>query len=140
MIDMSERMKYIDVAMIYNLWDEYATGVNDGNLDRLLSLWIDDAIQLAPDAPPRIGKEQIWKAMQPIFDRFITSQMIIHTEEVQIFGDWAYSYGTYTFERIPKQGGKKMCYSYNFLDILAKQANGSWKIAIDCHNINGSSA
>jgi uncharacterized protein (TIGR02246 family) len=140
MIDISERMKYIDVAMIYDLWDEYATAVNEGSLDRLLSLWIDDSIQLAPDATPRIGKEQIWKAMQPIFDRFITSQMIIHTEEVQIFGDRAYAYGTYTFERTCKQDGEKRSYSGKFLDVLAKQADGSWKIAIDCHNINGSSA
>lgn len=138
MISMSERLKYIDVALIYDLWNEYATAVNEGDLDRLVSLWADDGIQLAPCASPRIGKEQIYEAMQPLFDRFITSKMIIHTEEVQIVGDRAYTYGTYTFEGILKKGEESMCCSGKFLDILAKQADGSWRIAIDCHNFNES--
>ena len=140
MISMSERLKYIDVALIYDLWNKYATAFNDGDLDRLASLWADDGIQLAPCAPPRVGKEQICKAMQPLLERFITSKMTIRTEAVQIFGDRAYAYGTYTFEGILKKEEESMCYSGEFLDILAKQADGSWKIAIDCHNINGSSA
>ena len=139
MIGISEKMKYLDVSLIYDLWNVCAAAVNDGNLDRLVSLWTDDSVQLPPDGPLRVGKEQIWAAMQPLFDRFITSNMIIHTEEVQIFGDRAYAYGIFSFERIPKKGGEKMCFSGNFLDILAKQADGSWKIAVDCHNINGSS-
>jgi uncharacterized protein (TIGR02246 family) len=138
MISISERMKYIDVALIYDLWNEYATAVNNGDLDRLMSLCADDGIQLAPCAPPRVGKEQICEAMQPLFDRFITSKMTIHTEAVQIFGDRAYAYGTYTFEGILKKAEESMCYSGKFLDILAKQADGSWRIAIDCHNYDES--
>jgi ketosteroid isomerase-like protein len=36
----------------------------------------------------------------------------------------------------PKEGGETTSYSGKFLDILVKQADGSWKIAIDCHNYN----
>ena len=133
---MTERMKNIDVSLVYKLWNEYAAAAHDGDLERWMSLWIDDGIQMAPDAPPRVGKEQIREAMQPSFELFIMSKMVINTEEVRILGDRAYSHGTYVFDMTPKEGGETTSYSGKFLDILVKQADGSWKIAIDCHNYN----
>ena len=62
--------------------------------------------------------------------------MIINTEVVRVLGDVAYSHGTYTFDMTPKGGGETMSLSGKFLDILEKQVDGSWKIAIDCHNYN----
>ena len=129
-----ERTKNIDVALIYELWDECATAANAGDLQRWISLWSDDGIQMAPDVPLRIGKEQIRDAMWAAFDLFDTRNMTIHMEEVRVLGDWAYSYGTFTFEMTPKGGGKTTNCGGKFLDILVKQADGSWKIAIDCHN------
>ena len=131
-----ERIKNIDVALVYELWNEYAAAANTGDMKRWISLWIDDAVQMPPGAPRRVGKEQIRRGMQPLFDHFDTSRMSIHTEEVRILGNQAYSHGTYTFEITPKEGGETKSYSGKFLDILVKQADGTWKIAIDCHNYN----
>jgi uncharacterized protein (TIGR02246 family) len=129
-----ERNMVSDVAKVYELWNEYAAAANDGDLERWMSLWIDDGIQMPPDVPRRVGKEQIWKEMQPSFDLFDFSNMVINTEEVRILGDRAYSHGTYVFEMTPKEGGETTSYSGKFLDILEKQVDGSWKMAIDCHN------
>ena len=123
-----------DVAQLYGLWNEYAAAANEGDLERWIALWIDDGIQLPPGAPCRIGKAEIRQGMQPLFDRFDTRKMIIQPEEVRILGDRAYSHGTYEFEMAPKEGGETMRHSGKFLDILEKQVDGSWKIAIDCHN------
>jgi len=131
---MMERTKNIDVALIYELWNEYAAATNTGDLELWMSLWIDDGIQMAPDAPFRIGKEQIREAMRAAFELYDTRNMTIHTEEVRVLGDWAYSYGTYSFERTPKSGGKTANYYGKFLDIVVKGAAGSWKIAVDCRN------
>ena len=125
-----------DVAQVYELWNEYAAAVNDGDMERWIALWSDDGIQMAPGAPRRVGKAEIRREMQPLFDLFDTSKMIIHTEEVRILGDRAYSHGTCEFEMAPKEGGEAKSYSGKFLDILEKQVDGSWKIAIDCHNYN----
>ena len=133
---MTERMKNIDVAKIYELWHEYTTACHRGDLERWLSLWIEDGIQMAPDAPERINKEQIRAAMHASFVCHHMTDMIINIEEVRILGDWAYSYGTYTFARTPKASGDTLTVSGKFLDILQRQADGSWKIAIDCHNEN----
>ena len=131
-----ERMQVSDVAQVYELWKEVAAFVNDGDLKHWISLWIEDGIQIAPDAPLRIGQEQIQMAIQPTFDSFIMSNMVINTEEVRILGDRAYSYGSYVFDMAPKDGEGTTRYSGKFLDILEKQADGSWKIAVDCHNYN----
>ena len=128
-----------DVAQVYKLWNEYAAAANDGDMARWIALWSDDGIQMAPGAPRRVGKAEIRREMQPLFDLFDTSKMIIHTEEVRILGDRAYSHGTYEFEITPKEGGKTKSCSGKFLDILEKQVDGSWKIAIDCHNCNAPS-
>jgi uncharacterized protein (TIGR02246 family) len=135
-MDMMERVQVVDVARVYELWSEYAAAANEGDMERWIALWIDDGIQMPPGAPRRVGKEEIRREMQPLFDLFDTSKMIIHTEEVRILGDRAYSHGTYEFEMAPKGGGETKSYSGKFLDILEKQVDGSWKIAIDCHNYN----
>ena len=133
---MTVRMKNIDVALIYELWDEYAAAANAGDFERWMSLWIEDGIQMPPDVPRRVGKAGIRREMQPVFDLFNMSKMTIQTEEVRILGDRAYSHGTYTFDMTPKEGRETKSYSGKFLDILEKQVDGSWKIAIDCHNYN----
>ena len=133
-----DRRMASDVAQIYRLWNEYAAACHAGEFERYMSLWIEDGRQMAPDAPQRIGKEQIRAAMQPSFDRFDMANMDINTEEVRVLGDWAYSHGTYTFEMTPKEGGETMSLSGKYLGILQRQPDGSWKMAIDCHNYNES--
>ena len=131
--EMMERTKNIDVALVYELWGEYAAAANAGDLERWMSLWIEDGIQMAPDAPLRIGRQQIREAMRAAFEVYDTRNMTIHTEEVRVLGDWAYSYGTFAFEMTLRSGGKTANYYGKFLDIVVKGAAGSWKIAVDCH-------
>ncbi len=133
-MDMMERIQVADVAQIYQLWCEYAAAVNEGDMERWIALWKEDATQMPPDAPLRVGKAEIRRQMQPLFDQFDTGEMVIHLEEVRILGDLAYAHGSHEFERAPKGGGETRHYRGNFLDILEKQIDGSWKIAIDCHN------
>ena len=58
-----------------------------------------------------------------------------NTEEVQILGDQAFSYGTHEIIVTPKDTGDTLTLRGNFLTILTKQINGSWKIAIFCFNV-----
>lgn len=131
---MLERIRNIDVGLVYDLWQEYAAATNDGNLERWMALWCDDGIQMPPAVPHRVGKSEIRKGMRPRFELFEVSKMVISTEEVRILGNRAYSHGTYTFEMTPRAGGETTSFSGKFLDILEKQPDGSWRIAIDCHN------
>ena len=134
-----ERNMASDVAKVYEVWNEYVAACHSGDLERWMSMWTENGIQMPPDVPRRVGKERIRTGMQPGFDLFDMKNMIIQTEEVRILGDQAYSHGTYTFDMTPKEGGETTSYSGKFLDILQKQVDGSWKIVIDCHNYNGPS-
>jgi uncharacterized protein (TIGR02246 family) len=130
---MFERVQVVDVAQVYELWNEYAAAVNDRDLERWLALWIDDAIQMPPSAPCRVGKAEIRRGMQSLFDLDII-RVVVQPEEVRILGDQAYTHGAYELEMALKRGDETRRYSAKFLDILEKQVDGSWKIAIDCHN------
>lgn len=132
---MLERSQVSDVAQIYKLWNEYAAAVTAGDMERWLSLWIDNGIQMPPDAPRRAGKETIRAEMRQRFDLF-DWRMAIHPDQVQVLGDQAYSYGVYEFVMMPREGGDTSEGTGNFLTILQRQIDGSWKIAIDCFNYN----
>jgi uncharacterized protein (TIGR02246 family) len=128
-----ERTKNIDVAQIYQLWNEYADAWRAGDMERWLDLWTEDGIQMPPDAPRNIGKEQIRTANQPGMDQN-DYEMTINPDEVRVLGDRAYSHGVGGFKMTPKGGGDTIEFIGKFLTILEKQADGSWKIAIDCFN------
>jgi len=128
-----ERMRSMDVEQIYDLWREYAAAVNAADIERWLSLWVDDGIMISPGKPRFIGKEQIREELQTLVIHTQTQNMIVNTEEVQILGDWAYAHGIFELDNISLDGNViHICGA--FLDVLKKQSNGSWKIAIDCHN------
>lgn len=131
---MTERMKNIDVALIYELWNEYASALHDGDLERWITLWIDDGKRMAPNAPACNGLGQIRAAVEPLFDLFKFEAFDVSPDEIQILGDRAYSHGTFAFSMMPKAGGGLIDDNGKFLTILEKQADDSWKIAVDCFN------
>jgi uncharacterized protein (TIGR02246 family) len=131
---MLERVEVAEVAQVYQLWNEYAAAANAGDLERWLALWADDAIQMPPGVPCLVGKAEIRSAMQSMFDQFDTSKMVIQAEEIRVLPGQAYAHGTFEFQRSARNRKEATRYCGKFLDILEKQIDGSWKIAIDCHN------
>lgn len=131
----TERLKASDMAKIYKLWNEYAAAINDEDTERWSALWCNNAVRMPPDAPQSLGKEQIQKLSQFQIDHFHT-KLSINPEVVCILGDKAYTYGTFTSVATPKQAAHEGEFQRNgkFLTILEKQADGSWKILIDCYN------
>ena len=124
-----------DIAAINELWNQYASAVTTGDLDLWISLWTDNGIQMAPDAPAVIGKEQIRAKYESIFGQVIF-KMAITNEEVRVAADWAFSRGTYTASITPKAGGETTEIDGKYLTILERQTDGSWKIVRDCFNSN----
>ena len=124
-----------DISAVKEFGNQYAVACNTGDLDLYISLWTDDGVQMPPDTPAAIGKEQIRARMKPLFDQFIM-EISLSIEEVRVAGDWAFGRCTYTISTTPKKGGETVKRSGKDLHILERQADGSWKIAIDCFNYN----
>lgn len=123
-----------DVVKVKEVFEEYASAGAAGDLERWMSLWSADSKRLAPNAPASMGAQEIRVAVGPVFELFDFEEFIVNPEEVRIFGDHAYSLGTYSFLMAPKAGGDTIEDSGKFLTILEKQADGSWKIAVDSFN------
>jgi uncharacterized protein (TIGR02246 family) len=123
------------VAAVNEIWNQYSSSFNSGDIDRWLSLWTDDGIQMPPDSPPIVGKEQIRTRNKAVLDRF-TFDLNITNEEVRVAGEWAFSRGIFKATLRPKGGGKITLVDGKYMTILQRQADGSWKVYRDIFNSN----
>jgi uncharacterized protein (TIGR02246 family) len=117
---------------MYELSNAFVSAFNDGDIDRWMDLWDENSIQMPAGHPRRIGKKQIRAGSQAWFERS-GSTIQIHLDEVSICDDRAYAHGTYEF-KYSGNGRGLTSQTGSFLDILQKQADGSWKILVHCHN------
>jgi len=124
-----------DISAINSILDQYASSINDKNLDLWISLWVEDGIQMPPNAPAVIGKGQIRENNKSLFLEF-TPRMVVTKKEVRVAGDLAFARGTYTLSLTPMSAGETIEIDGKYLSIMEKQADGSWKLARDCFNDN----
>ncbi|MFQ5737883.1 MAG: YybH family protein [Acidobacteriota bacterium] len=94
----------------------------------LAAFYTDDAIQLPPSGPPLNGWEAIRSSLENELNG-ITIDANVEVVEVVIAGSWAYASGRYRTTIIPQAGGRGTVTTGSWLDILKRQADGSWTIA-----------
>ena len=124
-----------DLDAINQLWNRYATAQNTKDSALYASLWVEDSIRMPPNRPTLIGNEAIRLQMQQYFDQG-TWELVIANEETKVFGNWAFSRGTYTTSIKTDEGAEAERRSGKYLSILQRQPDGSWRIARDCFNRN----
>jgi uncharacterized protein (TIGR02246 family) len=122
-------------AAVNDIWSQYSSSLNSGDLDLWMSLWTDDGVQMPPNSPPVIGKDQIRARNKGVLDQF-TFNMDITNEEIRMAGEWAFARGTYRATLTPKDGGEATFIDGKYMTILKKQPDGSWKIHRDMFNSN----
>jgi steroid delta-isomerase-like uncharacterized protein len=126
-----------DIAAIEECLDLYAVGLNTGDLELWLSLHADDVVKMPPNAPSIFGQDALRAKMEPAFDNF-TFEMALYPEETQVSGDLGFARGNYTVSMTPKAGGETIISMPDgkYSTIYKRQADGPWKILIDCYNSN----
>jgi len=126
-----------DIAAIEEVLNQYAVSSNAGDFELWLSLHADDVVKMPPDAPAIFGKEDLRANFKPFFDDFNTS-CVLYPEEAQVSGDLGFARGTYSISITPKAGGETISVMPDgkYSTICKRQADGSWKIYIDCYNSN----
>jgi uncharacterized protein (TIGR02246 family) len=116
-----------DIEANKALNDAWDAAYNVGDIDRLLSLYTDDAVMIPPNEPIVIGKEEIRSDFQQSFDQF-NEEIDTAVVDVKIGGDLAFVRGTWTNIITPKAGGEALNFNGNFVAINQKQPDASWKI------------
>ena len=116
-----------DIEANKNLNDAWDEAYNAGDVDRLMSLYTDDAVRIPPNEPALIGKEAIQGNFQQSFDLFTkeTDSVVV---DRKIGGDLAFVRGTWKDIQTPKAGGESLNLNGSFVAINQKQPDGSWKI------------
>ena len=92
------------------------------------SRYTDDAVRMQPDGPSLESREAIQRAGEEYFQQFTATQTAT-VDEVQVFGDVAFSRGTYRVLETPKAGGDEVERNGKWLVIHERQSDGQWRSA-----------
>jgi len=117
-----------DKASIEKIISSNYQYMNDGNYEKMLDFYTNDAVLMLPFAPSRVGKKVVSEEFRRTFEK-IAFNLTFNIREVIISGKWAFvrvnAVGTMTM----KSTGQSIVDSTKALYILNRQKNGSWKIA-----------
>jgi len=105
---------------------QFQAAENAGSADEFRSYFIDDLVMMGPNKPPVTGGDRVAALMREFHEAFAV-QVQYNSQEIVVFGDWAFDRGTERYTLTPKAGGASIQKSGNYLYIYRRQEDGSWK-------------
>ena len=106
---------------------EFVASANEGNIDRWIDVFTEDAVMMGPDMPILEGKQAIYDTIKAgFFDPFdLTLDNSI--VDLEIADGWAHGRLTSKFIGVPKDGGDTINANAKLTSIFRKQDDGAWK-------------
>jgi uncharacterized protein (TIGR02246 family) len=125
-----------DEAAIRAVDAAWAKAATAGDKDALTATYASDATLMPPGEPTAQG-EAMKQYNAAMIDGF-TGPTELTTQAVEGRGDLAYAVGEYRATLTPKKAGAKPLPTETgkYLEVLKKQADGSWKIVYDMWSPN----
>jgi ketosteroid isomerase-like protein len=113
---------------------DWAAAVASNNAEAFASFFAEDAIVQAPHLPQMNGIEAVrqWIDTSMSFPGFAVTWTAT-SAEVAASGEMGYTYGNFTFHITMPDGSPLDDYG-KYATIWKKQADGSWKVAVDSFN------
>ena len=124
-----------DISAITAVSKARADTFNKGDAAGIAAHFTGDAFLMAPDKSTMQGREAIQAYYQAIFDQY-TPGLNSYYDEVEVSGDLAYGRGFAEVVLTPRQGGEALHSTAKYINILKRQADGSWKTTHDIWNSN----
>jgi ketosteroid isomerase-like protein len=103
-----------------------------GQADQITALWDFDGVRLTSGGPPEIGKAMIDadnKADRAAHPAWKTIRYQPEVKDLQVSGDWAFEWGAFETAHQESATSTQVALHGQFLRVLKRQADGSWKIA-----------
>ena len=116
-----------DLQAIHKLRDEWKAASDARDVNKILSLITDDAVILAPNSPPIVGKKAVESMYKMALNMYKIEQNFIY-EEIHVQGDWAYAWGQDEAIMTPLAGGETVRAKGYGMMIMRREADG-WKYA-----------
>jgi uncharacterized protein (TIGR02246 family) len=105
-------------------WDD---AVNAADLDQIVPLYADEAVEIHPDDLVFIGRDAIQAGYQQVFDQ-LTMQEKFVVEDVNVSQDLAVAHVTFSATNTIKDSGEPEEGSGNWIIVFKKQSDGAWKV------------
>jgi uncharacterized protein (TIGR02246 family) len=118
------------------LVQRYADTILQSDVDGCMALWDDGATQMPPDTPMVRGKAAIREGFRAAFQRVSYERFDIELKEIRHSGEYGFALGNYTYSVRQKAGGAGATREGKFLTLFRQQSDGSWKVYVDCFNLN----
>jgi uncharacterized protein (TIGR02246 family) len=133
---MSDSERKVFETAVALITDRYAATVLQGDAEGCMALWDDAATQMPPDSPMVKGKDAIRDGFRGSFQRVTYERFDIHQKEMQHAGGFGFALGNYTYAFSRRGNAEKATREGKYLTIYRRQSDGSWKIYVDCFNLN----
>ena len=127
--------KETDISTLMETRKGYVEAVSTADVELYVSLWDENAVRMAPNAPAIVGREAIGAMIAKQFPLF-TREMETFVDELIYAGDYIIIRGHYTVKMTPKSGGTPILVDGKNLTVWKRQNDGSWRAYIDCFNSN----
>lgn len=113
-----------EVAAIGDLREQWAEGARAGDAASVVALYTEDAIEMPPDAPAIEGRSAIHARLEESFEGL--ADITLTAAETTGRDGLAYDRGTYSVTVDVE--GQMVTETGEFITILTKQADGSWRL------------
>ena len=117
-----------DVAAVTNVLREIIAADNAMDVDRIASLYEEDAVNLPPNGPAVQGRVAIKERYRSGFAQAKLELSFI-SEETHVGGEWAFDRGITKGRNVWRNGDPPTEFEHKYVMLLRRQADGSWKIA-----------
>ncbi|MFQ5817587.1 MAG: YybH family protein [Terriglobia bacterium] len=113
---------------------EYMKAVQAKDADSFVSFYTEDAAMLPPNGARKDGKQAIRKfASEVLEDPNFAVNWVVNAVEVSAGGDWAYTLSAIEITTSDPEGNP-VTEKGKDVHLWKKQADGTWKIAVDIWN------
>ena len=114
--------------------EAHVAAVNSGDVDAWAATFANDGVQMPPNAPANVGRDNI-QAWSGEFLGAFGAELSLAPDEVQIAGaDWAFERGTYEITLSPKTGGEPIQDAGKYITVYQRQPDDTWALARDIWN------
>jgi uncharacterized protein (TIGR02246 family) len=114
--------------------EAHVAAVNSGDVDAWAAAFANDGVQMPPNAPANVGRDNI-QAWSGEFLGAFRAELSLAPDEVQIAGaDWAFERGAFKITLTPKAGGEPIQDAGKYITVYERQPDDSWAMARDIWN------